>query len=106
MFLTNCDDAGVSGSTIQYQVAQSGENLLEKIYINVKDTKLTKKFERFEQHSNEQRAEVEASKKSQKEIENFTVVSNPEPIPMPENSYDFSFLPTFREESSNQSVEP
>jgi len=41
-FINNAEDAGVSHSTIQYQVNQAGDNLLERIYINVKDTKLTK----------------------------------------------------------------
>ena len=65
-FINNAEDAGVPHSTIQYQVNQAGENLLERIYINIKDTKLTKKFERFETHSKEQRAEVEAEKLKQK----------------------------------------
>jgi len=65
-FTTNDDDAGVSHTTIQYQINQVGDSLLEKVYINVKDEKLTKKFERFEIHSKEQRALVEAEKIKQK----------------------------------------
>ena len=103
-FTTNADDAGVSHTTIQYQINQVGDSLLEKVYINVKDEKLTKKFERFEKHSKEQRALVEATKNAQKVVENPIVTSNPEPIQPSKDSFDFSFLPTFRKELEKQTT--
>lgn len=104
-FINNAEDAGVQHSTIQYQVNQAGDNLLERIYINIKDTKLTKKFERFESHSKQQRAEVEASKRNQKATENPIAITTPEPIQTSESPFDFSFLPTFRKESDNPTIE-
>lgn len=65
-FTNNADDAGVQKSVIAHQINHDADSdLLGSVYIHQRAEFLRRKFERFEIHSKEQRAFVEAEKRKQ-----------------------------------------
>lgn len=64
-FITNCDAAGVPRSAIKHQINHAGDDLLEAVYINLDESKLTEMFARYEQYCRDERAKVEAEKQSE-----------------------------------------
>lgn len=97
-FINNCDVAGVPRVAIKHQINHAGDDLLESVYINLDESKLSNLFARYEQFSRMQRAEVEKIKRIQSNLFSNLETSKDSDAKF---EYDFSFLPTFQKDTTN-----
>jgi hypothetical protein len=64
-FTSNCDVAGVRDSAVKFQINHAGEDLLGRVYKNIRPDELKELFKPYEEYCRKQRDEVEKEKQKQ-----------------------------------------